>query len=670
MGFVKFSSLGFIRLAAILAVFLQNPAYSQESDQKQKQDLDSMSLEEMLNVKISVASKTSMTQRESPGIVSVITQAEIRNSGARDLGDVLLMVPGFMLASDVQNTVGIGIRGSWAHEGKVLLLLDGQEFNETIYSTLQLGNHLPLENISRIEIIRGPGSATYGGYAELGVINIMTKSAADVNGVAAAASYGQMDRAYARRTLSLSFGKQGKDFSLVAHTFFGQGNRSDRDYTDAYGNSFSMKRNSDLDPVHFNSGLGYKGLSIRFIVDRFHETTRDQYDQALSQPIDNDFNSYLLGVQYDLKIGSKLSLLPRFSYRRQEPYQCVSQACREENLYFGKVAERTEENLALSYDATKRLNFLFGGDFYQDRSSTPADAPDYDLFENGQHDISYTNGAFFAQGVLKTKLVDITLGGRMEHHSQAGDSFAPRFALTKVKGKFHVKGLVSKAFRAPGIANLLLNPEIKPERTVVMEFEAGYQMTRDSILTGNVFNSRIKKPIVYSYDPEAEAEVYKNFAETGTRGFELDYRLKKEWGYINANYSYYRAIKNQVDYYSVDHHPELLLGFPANKFTAVANVRLNKRFALNPSLIWFSSRYGYTTPSDAGEPQKFDPVYLANLNFTWRNFAAQGLDLDFGVFDIFGQNLEYIQPYKGSHAPLPGPSREYRIRLGYRWNYR
>jgi outer membrane receptor for ferrienterochelin and colicin len=219
-------------------------------------------------------------------------------------------------------------------------------------------------------------------------------------------------------------------------------------------------------------------------------------------------------------------------------------ACGEEESYSGKTAERIEESLGLSYNATERLNILAGGSFYKDLAHTAPDAPDYDLFLNGQRSTDYSNGSFFAQGLLRTNWVDVTIGGRMDRHSQAGNSFAPRFALTKVLGKFHVKGLVSKAFRAPGIENLLLNPEIKPERTTVMEFEAGYQITRNSILTGNVFNSRIKKPIVYAYDPEANVETYQNFSETGTRGFELDYRIKEGWGYVNMNYSYYRAIEN------------------------------------------------------------------------------------------------------------------------------
>jgi hypothetical protein len=114
----------------------------------------------------------------------------------------------------------------------------------------------------------------------------------------------------------------------------------------------------------------------------------------------------------------------------------------------------------------------------------------------------------------------------------------------------------------------------------------------------------------------------------------------------------------------------LLLGLPAHKLAALASFRVHRNLSLNPSLVFLSRRYGYTAPVDSGPPTEFDPICLANLNFSWRNFASKGLDLDVGVFDIFGQNLEFIQPYKGSHAPLPGPSREFRVRLGYHWNFK
>ena len=109
-----------------------------------------------------------------------------------------------------------------------------------------------------------------------------------------------------------------------------------------------MEGNSDLDPLNFNIGLNYKGFSTRFIVDRYHGTTRDLYDESYGQALQNDFDSYLVEARYDLKIGSKLSLLPRFNYRRQSPYRCISEACREAEFYFGKTAERVEESLMLS----------------------------------------------------------------------------------------------------------------------------------------------------------------------------------------------------------------------------------------------------------------------------------------------------------------------------------
>ncbi|HEX7413290.1 MAG TPA: TonB-dependent receptor plug domain-containing protein, partial [Bacteroidia bacterium] len=140
-------------------------------------------LEKLINSLISVASKKPLNVRESPSIVTLVTADEIKNSGARDLVDVLRLVPGIDFGMDVEGVVGIGMRGNWAHEGKVLLLLDGQEMNEILYATTQFGNHFPIDQIKKIEIIRGPGSAIYGGYAEYGVINIVTKQGGDINGI-------------------------------------------------------------------------------------------------------------------------------------------------------------------------------------------------------------------------------------------------------------------------------------------------------------------------------------------------------------------------------------------------------------------------------------------------------------------------------------------------------
>jgi len=129
-------------------------------------DYDDLSLEELLNVDLTVASRRALSARESPGIVTLLTREELRRAGVRDLVDALRLVPGFSFGVDVQGVAGAGVRGFWAHEGKVALFIDGVEMNEALYSTLQFGHHYPVELIEKIEIIRGPGSAVYGGTAE------------------------------------------------------------------------------------------------------------------------------------------------------------------------------------------------------------------------------------------------------------------------------------------------------------------------------------------------------------------------------------------------------------------------------------------------------------------------------------------------------------------------
>src|SRR4051812_16092564 len=83
-----------------------------------------MSLEQLMNVEVSIASKLPMSNREAPGIVTILNRDEIIHSGATDLLDLLQMVPGIGFGVDVDGVVGIGVRGNWAHEGKVLLIWD------------------------------------------------------------------------------------------------------------------------------------------------------------------------------------------------------------------------------------------------------------------------------------------------------------------------------------------------------------------------------------------------------------------------------------------------------------------------------------------------------------------------------------------------------------------
>ncbi len=131
---------------------------------------------------VTVATKTKMTAQEAPSIVSVITTEEIRNMGARGIVDVLRTVPGFDLTHALITPGNqISIRGmrssSW--NDKIKIMINGHSMQVFFGEPYVHFDLLPIGSISKIEIIRGPGSALYGTGAFLGVINIITKQGGD-----------------------------------------------------------------------------------------------------------------------------------------------------------------------------------------------------------------------------------------------------------------------------------------------------------------------------------------------------------------------------------------------------------------------------------------------------------------------------------------------------------
>jgi len=676
----------------LLAAFIVFSCYTKAQDNKTLDSaaIYSMSLEELMKIKssgvssemeklinslLNVASKKPLSTRKSPSIVTLITQEEIEKSGARDLIDVLRLVPGIDFGVDAQGVVSIGIRGNWAQEGKVLLLLDGQEMNEILYSSLQFGNHFDVSQIKRIEIIRGPGSAIYGGFAEYGVISIITKNGEDINGISASATYGQTQSDLGRRNITLSAGKKINDFQYSLALFTGQANRSNQNYVSQTGASYNMAGNSNLNPTNINLGMTYKQFSLRTIFDQYNTTTRDNYGDVLSKAYPNNFSSYFLELKYDFKPNDKITITPRFNFKEQMPWNFSGSVTPQDAAYtvYDKRAERTKGNVTMSYDVTKRINIIAGGEIFYDAAQLGKDTV---LFSNGQRSVDYWNTAVFAQALFKYRIANLTFGARFDNNNAYGSAFVPRMGITKKIDDFNFKLLYSNSFRAPGIENIneSLNSNIKPEISRVIEFEAGYQLSSNTFLTANIFDIATKNPIVYFIDTtivNGNYEGYKNFKQLGSRGVEVEYRVKDKWGYVNVNYSFYTT-QNQLEvpYYEVPGNSSVALAFPNHKINLNSSFNVSKFLSISPSLSWMSKRYGYASVDTLNNPviKEYSPVLLANLFFYFN--ISKSLKAGIGCYNILNQQYEFIQPYNGGHAPLPGSSREFIIRLAYTFNFK
>jgi outer membrane receptor for ferrienterochelin and colicin len=174
---------------------------------------------------------------------------------------------------------------------------------------------------------------------------------------------------------------------------------------------------------------------------------------------------------------------------------------------------------------------------------------------------------------------------------------------------------------------------------------------------------------VYSVTTDGE-ELYENLNKTGTLGFEVDYRIKTNWGYANIAYSYYKSNnKNEVDLYEVPNKSNILLGFPNHKVNLLSQIRMGKSFSLNPSLTFLSERYGVTNydfNTDETTISGIEPTTLLNLNLLYENLLIDGLSVSVGVYDVLNSEYVYIQPYSGIHPQIPDGGREFTIKLSYR----
>jgi iron complex outermembrane receptor protein len=166
-----------------------------ESGQDSSVPLKHLSLEQLGDVEVTTTSKEPKEVWNTPAAVFVITQDDIRRSGATSIPEVLRLAPGVEVARMDSDHWSVGIRGFGAIlASKLLVLIDGR----SVYTPLFAGVYwqaqaTPLEDIERIEVIRGPGGTIWGANAVDGVINIITKSAKDTRGAIVSLGGGNVD---------------------------------------------------------------------------------------------------------------------------------------------------------------------------------------------------------------------------------------------------------------------------------------------------------------------------------------------------------------------------------------------------------------------------------------------------------------------------------------------
>lgn len=224
------------------------------------QYLKSLSIEELLQAEITSVSKKSESLFTAAAAVTVITQEDIERSGARSIPEALRMAPGLDVSSIDASRYAIGARGFNEYfETKLLVLIDGRSMYTPLYSGVYWNSFdMVMQDIDRIEVIKGPGATVWGANAVNGVINIITKNSSETHGGLVSATVGNFDQP----DISVRYGGEigeKSDYRIYAKGY-DRSNFEGITSDDAYDSSKSLRTGFRVDHQQsVNDAVSFQG---------------------------------------------------------------------------------------------------------------------------------------------------------------------------------------------------------------------------------------------------------------------------------------------------------------------------------------------------------------------------------------------------------------------------
>ncbi len=621
-----------------------------------------LSLDELMNMKVSISTKTPLDIRITPGIVSVITEKEIRQSGARDLLELIqCYVPGFEFGSEIEGAVGLAIRGIWCIEGKLLLLINGMEINEIMFGTTIFGNRFFLENVERVEIVRGPGSVVYGGYAGMGVINIITKTS-DKNGNSIAYSGSHTGKSFAHNNFSFRSHLKNNDFKLNVFGNFSNGTRSDKELLGVLGDRRTMSGNSFIKNRTAGIQFDYQDFKLNAIISDHNFQTIDLWDTIYQGvPLVEHFSDFLTQASYTFKLNKNISVNPTIAYKWQKPWNLDAPLLNYTN---NKTAEKLKTGVMGRYQ-NKKFYVISGFDYFFQMLRLPKDiSPLEELFGNGSNKMQNNTIGIFAEAGLETKFANFTAGVRFDKSDLFKPALVPRLAITKTFRNIHFKLAANKSFRSPGgILPCRIEgfESLIPEKLMTYEFETGLQIPDNFYMTLNFFYTNLSEVITYQINPDGIG-TYVNGGYMGTQGVEtvLQYNSEKFSGELN--FAYYQRIKNKKDSaFIVENNERYFLSFSPVKINVLLSYAILKDLRFNANTSFFGPKFANTHKG----LEKIKSQALIHFNVYYSNFIFKGLDLSVGINNILNSDFRYYSGSNSDHAPIPGLDRSIQLKVSY-----
>ncbi|RYF39073.1 MAG: TonB-dependent receptor, partial [Comamonadaceae bacterium] len=315
--------VAFLLRATVLAAAAHGAAFGQTI----AANLADLSLEQLSSIEVTSVSKRVQRLSEVPGSVYVIRHEDIRRSGATSLPEVLRLAPNLQVARADANQYAITARGfNSTLANKMLVLIDGR----TVYSPLFSGvfweaQGVMLEDVERIEVLSGSGGTLYGSNAVNGVINIITRSAAETKGAVASAAAGNQDRVFSAR-----YGAGAGDGGTAWRVY---GRRSFRDNSELASGA-AVRDGSDKSQAGFRADYGDGRQQLTLQGDAYVS----DIDQAPSARRISGLN-LLARYSRDLGGGSRAQLQGYFDRTERDQPGAIQEALNTFDVEFQHLSQ-------------------------------------------------------------------------------------------------------------------------------------------------------------------------------------------------------------------------------------------------------------------------------------------------------------------------------------------
>lgn len=404
-------------------------------------DLTELSIEELMSIEITSVSKKKESLYDAPSAVYVITSDDIRRSGVTSIPEALRLAPGVEVAQLDANNWAISIRGfNERFATKLLVLIDGR----SIYTPLFAGVHWEevdtlLEDIDRIEVIRGPGGTLWGSNAVNGVINIITKHTKDTEGVYLKAGGGNEEQGF----VSLRYG--GKANENLSYRVWGKFfNKDDFASTLTSGQAYDERQ-------FYKAGIRADWApTVSDNISAIGNIYRTDFEGTITLSNVTPPLASIVETDSEYKGGNFLTKWGHTFTNKSKSIVQVYYDYNDRTIFFGNEKRHTfDTDIQYNFPRVHNNEIIAGAGLriYSDDINTTTS--NLTLTDNNRTDYIYS--AFVQDKIsLFSDKFNLILGSKFEHNDYSGFEIQPNFRfIVKPNDKHRIWGAVSRAVRIP-----------------------------------------------------------------------------------------------------------------------------------------------------------------------------------------------------------------------------